>query len=49
MHLNTDLNVGYILTGQMANQKAGGKALRTLLVEIDADIDHVILKNIKNA
>jgi len=49
MHLNTNLNVGYILTGQMANEKAGGKALRTLLVEIDADIDHVILKNIKNA
>mgnify|MGYP002635587407 CR=1 FL=1 len=47
MHLNTDLNVGYVLTGQMASEQAGGKALRTLLVEVDADIDHVILKNRK--
>jgi XRE family transcriptional regulator, fatty acid utilization regulator len=45
MHLNTNINVGYILTGQVTNEKTSGKTLRTLLVEIDADIDHVILKN----
>ena len=49
MHLNTDLNVGYVLTGQAAKEKAGGKVMRTLLIEVDADIDHVILKNRKNA
>jgi transcriptional regulator with XRE-family HTH domain len=47
MHLNTDLNVGYVLTGQVASNLK--KTPRTLLVEIDANIDHVILKNRKNA
>jgi transcriptional regulator with XRE-family HTH domain len=47
MHLNTDLNVGYVLTGQAAKNLK--KTPRTLLVEIDANIDHVVLKNRKNA
>ncbi|MBT5470242.1 MAG: helix-turn-helix transcriptional regulator [Nitrospina sp.] len=49
MHLNTNLNVGYVLTGQMDHEKTGYKTLRTLLIEVDADIDHVILKNRKTA
>ena len=47
MHLNTDLNIAYVLTGQAESALAGGKAIRTLLVEVDADIDHVILKKRK--
>lgn len=38
IHKNTDLNVGYVLTGQTA-----GDAPRTLLVEVADDISHVIL------
>jgi transcriptional regulator with XRE-family HTH domain len=50
IHLNTDLNVGYVLTGQvMADKKTDGKAPRTLLIEVGIDIDQVILKNKKYA
>lgn len=48
IHTYTNLNVGYVLTGQKSNVGAFAKTMRTLLVEVDADIDHVILKSRKN-
>jgi len=43
IHQNTELDVGYVLTGQIATVSS-----RTLLVEVDDDIGRVILKK-KNA
>ena len=48
IHQNTNLNIGYVLTGQ-ASDGGNNEAPRILLVEVDADIDHVILKNKKYA
>lgn len=44
IHVNTDLNVGYVLTGQLAGEAV---LARTLLVEVADDISHVILKRKK--
>jgi len=41
IHMNTDLSVGYVLTGQVAGEAV---LARTLLVEVADDISHVILK-----
>ena len=43
IHLNTNLNVGYVLTGQVA----GKKTARYLVVEVDNEVFHVVLKNKK--
>ncbi len=45
IHQNTDLNVGYVLTGEIADGKPGRK--RVLMVEVDADVDLMILKRKK--
>ena len=42
IHLNTNLNVGYVLTGQIAGKKKS--ALRSLVVEVDDKVFNVVLK-----
>jgi len=49
IHQNTNLNVGYVLTGQSVSNKPGNKVPRVLMVEVDDDIDLMILKNKKKA
>lgn len=46
IHQNTDLNVGYVLTGQVAGE---AQLSQTLLVEVADDIGHVILKRKKES
>jgi transcriptional regulator with XRE-family HTH domain len=45
IHLNTDLNVGYVLTGQVAGKKH--VAPQPLIVEVDDNVFHVVLKKKK--
>ena len=47
LHQNTDLDVGYVLTGQVTSKKAVNEVPRVLVVEVDGDVDHVILKQKK--
>jgi transcriptional regulator with XRE-family HTH domain len=43
IHMNTDLNVGYVLTGQVESKKIS----RPLVVEVDDEVIKVILKRKK--
>jgi transcriptional regulator with XRE-family HTH domain len=45
IHLNTNLSVGYVLTGQIAGKKKS--ALRSLVVEVDDKVFNVVLKRKK--
>ena len=47
IHLNTGMNVGYVLTGKMNRDKSIKNSPRVLMVEVDADIDLMIVKNKK--
>jgi hypothetical protein len=41
------MNVGYFLTGKMTGDKSTKNYPRVLMVEVDADIDLMIVKNKK--
>lgn len=42
IHQNTDMNVGYVLTGQVTGKKTTSP--RPLIVEVDDDVFHVVLR-----
>ena len=45
IHMNTDLNVGYVLTGQ--NERKNISFPRSLVVEVDDKVFNVVLKRKK--